>query len=173
MTFRAVAADLKAVRYRVSLGYKDTKKPIVSKPVRVTIWRWIPLSEYDPYYETSGLLFGETAINGVRYVGWGASVYSHAGAWEARFTPGHHCKTFRGVLGVGDVSDDSSSGTIKLTADDQVIYDSSSLTPGMDLPVSVPARQAVRLGIQLLDTSPDGLESWPVIGEPELLCTGV
>ncbi len=48
VTFRAVAADPNTVRYRVSLGYKDTKKPIVSKPVRVTIWRWIPLSEYDP-----------------------------------------------------------------------------------------------------------------------------
>lgn len=173
VTFRAVAADPNTARYRLSLSYKDIKKPIISKPVYVTIWRWIPLSDYDPCYETSGLQFGETTINGVRSVGWGASVFSHAGAWEARFTPGRQCKTFRGVLGVGDVSDDGSSGTIKFTADDQVIYASSSLTPGMELPVSAPLAKSYRLGIQLFDTSPDGLESWPVIGEPELLCTGV
>jgi hypothetical protein len=173
VTFRTVAADLNTARYRVVLSYTDSKAPIFSKPARVTIWRWIPLADYDPYYETSGLLFGEATINGIRYVGWGAAVYSHARAWEARFTPGRHCKTFRGVLGVGDVSDDGSSGTIKFTADDQVIYESSSLTPGMDLHVSVPLATPYRLGIQLFDTSPDGMESWPVIGEPELLCTGV
>ncbi|WP_148575643.1 hypothetical protein [Nocardioides caldifontis] len=173
VTFRAVATDLNDARYRVSLQYRDNRKRFVSNATAVTIWRWIPLSEYDPYYETSGLLFGEAAINGIRYVGWGAAYFSHAGTWEARFTPGRHCKAFSGVLGVADVSDDGSSGTVKLTADDQVIYESTPLTPGMDLPVHIPLSKPYRIGIQLFDTSPDAIESWPVIGEPELLCTGV
>jgi hypothetical protein len=178
VNFGVVATGLNNERYRVTVTYKNAK-PFTSKPVGVTVWRWIPLSEYNPYYETGGAIFGTTSINGHPYKGWGAATYSHAGAWESRFTPGRHCKAFQGVLGLGDVSADGSSGTINFTADDTVAYQSPSLTPGMDVPVVIPLPRPYRIGIQLFDTTPGGTtgrddaESWPVIGDPALLCTGV
>lgn len=178
--FGVVATYLNFERYRVTVTYNNAK-PYTSKPLNVTVWRWIPLSDYDPYYESEpyGTAFGTTTINGHPYTGWGAATYSHTGVWESRFTPGRHCKTFRGVLGVADISADGSSGTVNFTADDTTIYESPSLTPGMDLPVTIPLPNPYRFGIQLFDTTPggttgrDAIESWPVIGEPALLCTGV
>jgi len=41
-----------------------------------------------------------------------AALHSHVGSWEARFTPGRHCKALRGTVGLDDDSDDGSSGTI-------------------------------------------------------------
>jgi hypothetical protein len=180
VSFGAVAVNQNAERYRAVVTYKNAK-PFTSKPVGVTVWRWIPLSEYDPYYEAEpyAAIFGTTTINGQAYKGWGAASYSHTGTWESRFTPGRHCTSFRRVLGLGDISADGSSGVINFTADDTVIYQSAPLTPGMGLPVTVPLAKPYRFGIQLFDTTPggttgrDAVESWPVIGDPALLCTGV
>jgi hypothetical protein len=147
----------------------------------VTVWRWGPLKEYAPYYEAEpgAAIFGTTTINGIAYSGWGAATYSHTGAWESRFTPRRHCKSFNAVLGVGDISDDGSSGSISFTADDEQIYTSPTLAPGMSVPATVPLAKPYRFGIQLLDTTPgdttghDDVEAWPVLGEPSFLCTNV
>jgi hypothetical protein len=177
--FRAVAVEHNTEKHRVKVTYRNAK-PVTSKPAIVTVWRWIPLSDYDPYYETGGTTFGTTTINGKAYDGWGAATYSHVGAWESRFTPGRHCTAFEGVLGVGDISADGSTGSIGFTADDKTVYTSPTLTPGMSVPVTIPLdAKPYRLGIQLADTTPggttgrDAIESWPVIGEPALRCTGV
>lgn len=172
VTFRRVATGLNSERFRARVTY-SLGEPAVSQPVTVKVWRWIPLSNYPPYYATSGAIFGETTLNGQRYKGWGAATYSHVGAWEARFTAGRHCKAFQGVLGVADISADGSSGSISLAADEQTIYTSATLTPGMDVRVKLPLSLPYRFGIQAYDTSPDGVEAWPVIGDPELLCTGI
>jgi len=173
LSFGTVAAGPNTDRYRVSVTYAGKRAAVVSKPISVVVWRWIPLADYRPYYETSSAGTGEVDINGQRYEGWGPAYSSHAGSWEERFTPGRHCKAFRGVLGLSDVSDDGSSGTISYTADDRVVYSSPSLTPGTALHVNLPLAAPYRFGIQALDTSPDKLESWPVIGDPAFLCTGV
>jgi hypothetical protein len=144
----------------------------------VTIWRWIPLSDYDPYYETGGTTFGTFGINGRIYEGWGPLLHSHVGYWEASFTPGRHCAAFRGLVGLDDDSDDASSGTVAITPDDVQIYESQPLAPGTELPVTVPLANPYRLGVILTDTTPGGtdghddIESYPSIGDPTLLCTG-
>jgi hypothetical protein len=179
VSFKRVATNENNERYRVLVTYRNTAKPVVSNAVRVTIWRWIPLSEYAPYYSTGGTGFVTTTINGVAYTGWGVATYSHTGTWESRFTPGRHCKTFKAVLGVADISADGSSGVITFTADDTQVYASPDLTPGMSIPVTVELAKPYRFGIQLLDTTPggttgrDAVESWPVLGAPAFLCTGV
>lgn len=172
VTFTVVATGLNTERHRVSVAYRNGRT-VQSKPVSVKVWRWIPLSDYDPYYETSGTSFGEAMINGHRYKAWGASAYSNAGAWEARFTPGRHCKAFRGVLGVADMSADGSSAEITFLADDQVVFGSAALVPGMAVRVQKAIALPYRFAIQLTDTSPEGAQSWPVIGDPAFLCTGV
>jgi len=181
VTFQAVAVETNVEHHRVVVTYPKTK-PIVSQRVSVTVWRWIPLSDYDPYYEAEpyAAIFGTTTINGRAYRGWGAATYSHTGTWESRFTPGRHCTAFRGILGVGDISADGSTATIAFTADDTAIYESPALTPGMSLPLVLPlAAKPYRFGIQLTDTTPgsttgrDEVEAWPVIGEPAFRCTGV
>ncbi len=168
--FRVVATGENSERYRASVAYRDGRS-VRSKPVTVTVWRWIALSRYAPYYETPGAYFSAVAINGHTYNGY--YTYSSATSWEARFTAGRSCKAFRAVLGVQDKSGDGSSGTIKLTADDAVVYESPVLTPGMDLTVTQALALPYRFGIQLFDTSPDGTKAWPALGEPALLCTGV
>lgn len=174
VVFKRVATGLNRERWRVSVTYGG-KRVERSRPYAVTVWRWIPLSDYAPYYETDSLSLGPHAvdINGHRYEGWGPYSFWGAESWEARFTPGRHCTAFRGVLGVDDISADGSSGTISFTADDETIYTSPSLTPGMDEVVEVPLDAPYRFGVQGVDTSPDGVESWPVIGDPAFLCTGV
>lgn len=179
VAFKVVATGQNSERYRVAVAYKKAKRVLVSKPVAVTIWRWIPLRAYAPYYETGGAGFGTLSINGHVYNGWGAAAYSHFGSWEARFTPGRHCTSFKAVLGVGDISGDGSSGLIAFSADDAPVYTSPALTPGMSVPVTVSLANPYRFGIQLSDTTPGGtsgrddVESWPVLGEPAFLCTGV
>ena len=54
-----------------------------------------------------------------------------------------------------------------------VVYESPQLTPGMDLRIEQPLAAPYRLGLQWLDTSPDGVDGWPGIAEPALLCTGI
>ncbi len=172
VSFAIVAAGPNTDRYRVSVTYAGKRAAVASKPISVTVWRWIPLRDYGPYYSAGHPDFGQVSLNGRRYDGWGAR-YVHVGSWEARFTPGRHCKAFRGVLGLSDTSDDGSSGTIGFTADDGPVYSSPPLTPGTELPVEVALATPYRFGIQLADTSPDKVESWPVIGDPAFLCTGV
>ena len=118
--FKTVATDENTERYRVSVAYRDTAKPLKSRAVKIEVWRWIPLNEYRPYYEAQAYAagFGTTTIAGHAYNGWGAATYSHTGTWESRFTPGRHCKAFKAILGVADISGDGSSGLITLTADD-------------------------------------------------------
>lgn len=179
--FKTVATDENTERYRVSVAYRSATRPVTSSAVSITVWRWIPLNEYDPYYEAQpyATTFGTTVIAGQAYSGWGAASYSHTGTWESRFTPGRHCNAFSAVLGVADMSGDGSSGAITLTADDTQIYASPTLTPGISLPVTVDLAEPYRFGIQLFDTTPggttgrDAVESWPVLGEPAFLCTGV
>jgi hypothetical protein len=179
--FKTVASDENTERYRVSVTYRSAAEPATSRAVNITVWRWIPLKEYAPYYEAQpyAAVFGTTTIAGQAYSGWGAASYSHTGTWESRFTPGRNCKAFKAVLGVADTSGDGSSGAITFTADDAQVYASPALTPGTSVPVTVDMARPYRFGIQLFDTTPggttghDALESWPVLGEPALLCTGV
>jgi hypothetical protein len=137
------------------------------------VWRWIPLSDYPPYYQTSSVGFGQVTINGTAYDGWGPRTYSHVGPWESKYTPGRNCKSFRGVIGLSDISDDGSSGVVKVTVEDAVVYQSPTLTPGMDVPLTLPIALPYRFGLQAFDTSTGVIESWPAIGDPALLCTGV
>lgn len=78
-----------------------------------------------------------------------------------------------GILGVDDQSDDGSSGAIAITADDVSIYESPALTPGMSVKIQVPLALPYRFGLRATDTSPDGVDAYPVIGDPALLCTGI
>lgn len=154
--FKTVATDENTERYRVSVAYRSTAKPLKSRALRIQVWRWIPLNEYRPYYEAQAYAagFGSTTIAGHAYSGWGAATYSHTGTWESRFTPGRHCKSFKAVLGVADISGDGSSGLITLTADDTQIYTSPTLTPGMSVPVTIDLAQPYRFGIQLFAPRP-------------------
>ena len=178
-TFRAIAVEEDAERYRLLVAYKRVKT-VSSPAISVTVWRWIPLSDYAPYYQSEyNMGFGTATINGQAYSGWGPRTYSHTGTWEGRFTPGRHCRSFKGVLGVSDVSADGSSGRISVTADDAIVYESAELSPGMELPVTIAIARPYRIGLQFFDTTPgattgrDEIEAWPVIGGPALLCTGV
>jgi hypothetical protein len=181
LRFKTVATDQNTERYRMSVTYRDVAKPLKSRAVRIVVWRWIPLNEYRPYYEAEPYAagFGSTTIAGHAYSGWGAATYSHTGTWESRFTPGRHCKAFKAVLGIADISGDGSSGLVTLTADDTQVYASPTLTPGMSVPVTIDLATPYRFGIQLFDTTPGGttgrddIESWPVLGEPAFLCSGV
>lgn len=171
-TLHDVATSLNTARYRVVVTRKQGK-PLKSVPVNVAVWRWIPLRNISSYSSTSGAVFSEANVNGSRYKTWGAAWYSSAEFWAAGFTPGRNCKAFAGVLGVDDQSDDGSSGTIAITADDVSIYASPALTPGMSMKIQVPLALPYRFGLRATDTSPDGVEAFPVIGDPTLLCTGI
>lgn len=178
--FKAVAGAADSERFRVGVTYRAAKE-VFSKPVSVKVWRWVPLSDISTYYSSSSLFlsFTTVSINGLAQKAWGPVTYGQDRSWEQRFTPGRRCKSFRALLGLSDLSGDGTSGVIKLTADDQVIYESPALAPGMTVPVAVPLSLPYRFGLQSFDTTPlaptdqKAVRGWPMVGEPELLCSGV
>jgi hypothetical protein len=64
--FKTVATDENTERYRVSVADRHVAQQVKSSAVRITIWRWIPLNEYRPYYEAEAYAagFGSTSIAG-------------------------------------------------------------------------------------------------------------
>ena len=173
-TFKVVATAENIEKYRSQVSYR-TGSPATSPIRAVTVWRWIPLVNYRPYYETNGVLassFISFNLNGNQYLGW--KTYGSYPSWESRYTPGRHCKAFTGVLGVTDDSADGSAATISVGTDaDGTIYNSPILSPGMQTKVNIPLNLPYRVMINARATSASEAAVNPAIGDPELLCTGV
>lgn len=173
-TFSVVADGLNRERYRARVTYRQAK-PSASKPIGVTVWRWIPLTDFRPYYSTYGVSSGSYsnfAMNGRQYMGW--YTYSSYRSWEARYTTGRNCKAFRGELGVRDESSDGSQATITLlTEEDQVLYESPVLAPGAVTVVNLSLAMPYRFSVRATDLSSEKLHALPAIGDPAFLCTGI
>jgi hypothetical protein len=174
-TLRVVAKGLNVQRYRAVAVYRNAPKRAVSNRFSVNVWRWIDLRFFRPYYSTSGVSvheYSQFPMNGDQWLGWYA--YGNNGMWESRHTPGRNCKAFRGVFGLHDGSQDGSSATFTLVADEtQTVFESSRLSPGMVQSVRLDLAKPYRLAIQARNTSPDGVQASPAIGSPQLLCTGL
>ncbi|HEX4812820.1 MAG TPA: hypothetical protein VFV66_08715 [Nonomuraea sp.] len=173
-TFTVVADGINREHYRARATYRQGKAA-VSKRKGVTVWRWISLTNYRPYYSTYGISatpYSNFAMNGRQYIGW--YTYSSYRAWEARYTPGRNCKAFRGELGVRDESNDGSRAIITLlTEEDQVLFESPVLTPGAVTKVSVSMARPYRFTVRAADVSSEGVHALPAIGDPFFLCTGI
>jgi hypothetical protein len=173
--FHVVAGAEDDQRYRARALYDDGKATM-SKPVATTVWHWTNMMEFRAYSYTLGVnssAYNHFRMNGTDYTG-GWATYGNYATWELRFTPGRHCKAFRGVAGLTDDSKDGSSGAIQLVADDTTTaFSSTTLTPGMDQPFQVDLATPYRLFIEAQKTSPADQAAYPAIGNPELLCTGL
>ena len=171
---KVMADGVDSERFRAVATYRD-RKPVVSKAFAVTVWTWTDLSLISSYYETFGISSGaysQFGMNGDQYIGW--YTYDRSGMWEQRYTPGRHCKAFRGVFGVSDSSADGSSAQFTVLTDEtNVVYQSPTLVPGAVTDVQFDLALPYRLSIQARNTSPDGVLSYPAIGNPQLLCTGL
>lgn len=170
--FRVVATDEDQEIYRAVVAYRGlgSKRSPLST---VKVWRWISLGDFRSYYSAGGVSstpYTQIAMNGTTYPGWGT--YGDTPSWETRHTPGRNCKSFRGDLGVQDGSDDGSSATIELLADETTsVYLSGPLTPGMVEHVEIPLDLPYRFTILARSTSPAGIHVYPGIGAPEFLCS--
>ena len=173
-TFKVVATAKNVAKYRARVSYRSGG-PTTSKVAAVTVWRWISLLDYRPYYNTNGVIaapYNSFNINGSQYLGW--KTYGSYPSWESRYTPGRHCKAFTGVLGVTDDSADGSTATISLGTDaDSTIYSSPTLSPGMQSKVNIHMNLPYRFIITARSTSASETAVYPAIGNPEFLCTGV
>jgi hypothetical protein len=160
--------------YRVAVTYRDRAKPVVSKPLKLTVWRWIELREFAPYFQTALTTYGHADMNGAAYAVWGGWAGTTIRAWEARVTPGRNCTKFRAVLGLADTSDDGSSGVVSFAVDEATtIYTSPTLTPGMTVPVELDLTRPYRFGMSAANTSPDKVRAYPMVGNGAFYCTGV
>lgn len=172
--FKVVATAKNFEKYRSQVSYRGGGTA-ASRARRVTVWRWISLMAYQPYYQTNGVIltpYLSFSINGNEYLGWRAD--GSASSWESRYTPGRHCKAFRGVLGVTDSSADGSTATIRFgTPAHSAIYTSPTLSPGMQTKINIALNRPYRFLIHADNTSPSGTGVYPAIGDPALLCTGV
>lgn len=169
--FNVVVTSLNTARYRVVVP--QGRRMMKSRPVSIKVWRWIELREFASYYSTNVTGVSEKLINGSRHRAWGPQYAISNVSWESRYTPGRNCKAFSGVAGLWDASADGSSGVIVLHADDDEIYRSKQLTPGVEVRFQVPLARPYRLALQAFNTSAEDLDAWPLIGDPSLLCTGV
>ena len=173
-TFNLVASGVDRQKIRALVTYRDGAQ-VASKSVGYTIWQWTNLSSFSSYYRTGGVMdysWSQFGMNGDQYVGW----YTLGGydMWEARYTPGRNCKAFRGVFGVTDDSADGSSAEFTLVTDETTtVYQSPSLVPGSVETVQLDLAKPYRFAIQARNTSPDGVWSYPAIGNPQFLCTGL
>ena len=170
--FRPVVNQADSQRFRAVATY-TVGPAVASRPVSVKVWSWTALSVIPDYYKTNGvsdsamLNFG---MNGTQYLGW--YTYGSYGSWEERFTPGRHCKRFRGDFGIQDSSDDASSAEFRITNVDTgaLLYQSPTLAPGMIAHADFALPTPYRISIQATDTSVAELNAYPAIGAPELLC---
>ena len=171
-TFRAVAGEADADRYRARVLYAD-RRPAMSRTATSTVWHWTALTDFDDYFSTgSSSIYFPFAINGQQHTGWAA--YSTVPSWETRWTVGRHCKALRGDLGLQDTSADGASAVVRLVADEtQVVFTSATLTPGTVQHVELPLALPYRLAVQAQNTSTADLKTLPAFGAPELLCTGL
>lgn len=170
LTSLAQQPDVEKLRVRVI--YKGQRKPSVSKPVTVKVWSWVPLREVSSYYSSTHASLGDFSIGGRSYPAWGA-YFGSPTSYESRFTPGRNCKTFRGIAGLTDVSHDGAVGTIQVSADEQLLWTSPSLTPGATVPFELALNLPYRFSLLATNTSPAGVRSYPAVGNPELLCSGL
>jgi hypothetical protein len=171
--FAAIAGEGDTERFRARVLYPDSR-PLMSKPITATVWHWTDFFDFTAYYVTPGVdssKYLSFTMNGRVYRGM--YTRSSGPSWELRFTPGRHCKAFRGELGVTDKSADGSSAAIQLLADDVTVLASGPLTPGMTQPFNLDLATPYRLAIQAQNTSPADQSAYPAIGIPELLCTGL
>ena len=160
--------------YRVAVTYRGRVKPVISKPISLTVWRWIELREFTPYFQTSLALYGQANINGAAYAVWGGYQGTTVRAWEARVTPGRSCTRFRAVLGLADTSDDGSSGVISFAVDEATtIYTSPTLTPGATVPVELNLARPYRFGMSAANTSAEKVKAYPMVGNGAFYCTGI
>jgi hypothetical protein len=164
-------------RTRVTVSYREAPKT-VSDSASTTVWSWTSLTKFRPYYDTDGTSpYVSYAINGTEFAaGW--MTYLTEPSWESRHTLGHHCKAFSGTLGLADDSADGSSATFTISDGTHTLYSSPTLTPGMDKPVHFTFSRIYRIWIHADNTSPDAestddTATYPAIGDPEVLCTGV
>ncbi|MBS2940075.1 hypothetical protein KDN32_20255 [Nocardioides sp. J2M5] len=172
--FVETVTSLNTASYRVAVSYRGRVKPVVSRATSVKVWRWVPLHEFAPYFQTSQATYGESEINGVRYEVWGGLYSYSTRSWEARVTPGRHCMRFRATLGLADTSDDGSTGTIAFTTDESAtVYQSPALTPGMTLPVELALPSPYRFGMQAANTSAEKVKAFPMVGNGAFYCTGI
>lgn len=172
--FTVVPTQENTERYRAVVAYSSTK-PVRSRALTLTVWRWIPLVSYDAYYTAGGVLASSCCsfgMNGASYIGW--KTYGTSKAWESRYTTGRNCKELTGDLGVLDTTDDGASAVMSIVDEaGAVLHQSGALTPGMVEPLDLSLDLPYRFAITAADTSPVGLDAYPAIGDPELLCTGV
>ena len=175
MEFRTTIVAENEALYRVAVTYRDRTRPVVSKPVELTVWRWVELRDFTPYYESPLAGYGSTTMNGDVYAVWGGYAGSTQRAWEARVTPGRNCTRFRAVLGLADSSDDRSSGVISFSVEEATtVYQSPTLVPGMTLPVELDlASKPFRFGLSAANTSPDKVKGYPMVGNGAFYCTGI
>ncbi len=171
--FKSTAQQPNLEKFRVRVQYRDHRRAVVSKPVRVEVWSWVQLREFPAYQYTSGLRLGEASISGRTYEAWTPETWSSARSWESRHTPGRNCKAFRGTAGLIDASADGSTGTIQLFADEAPVWTSPALTPGVAVPFEIPLSMPYRFALLATNSSAPNVKSFPAIGDPELLCTGL
>lgn len=170
--FSALAQQPDVEKLRIRVTYKSQRKSLLSKPVSLKVWSWVPLREISSYYSSTTVTLSELSIGGRSYPAWGA-YYGSATSYESRFTPGRNCKTFRGIAGLTDVSHDGATGTVQVSADDQPVWSSPSLTPGTTVPFELALDLPYRFSLLATNTSPAGVRSYPAVGNPELLCSGL
>lgn len=170
--FKLVATGVDTQRLRALATYRGSRS-VASKPFGVTVWQWTDLAGIPSYYSTNGVSdhpSSQFGMNGDQYIGW--YTYGPYGMWEARYTPGRHCKAFRGVFGVTDSSGDGSSAEFALLADEtSLVYQSPALVPGAVETVEFEVASPYRFAIQARDTSPEDVYAFPAIGNPQFLCS--
>jgi hypothetical protein len=172
LSYRAVAGTAETDVYRAQV-VSQGRRPSMSKAARTTVWHWTSLLKFATYDRTPGSYDFMTsfAMNGVQRSGWFA--YLGYSSYSTGWTVGRHCTAFRADAGVTDKTKPGASATIQLTADDVPVFTSGPLTPGMTQRVELPLASPYRLAVQAQDTSPEGLQGYPALGSPELLCTGL
>lgn len=174
-----LAGEESRVRLRAVVTYKGSRKKVVSRPVVVNYWHWVPITSFTHYAASGGVIdssYVSFMMNGRSWKGW----YSY-GTAESRYTLGRNCTRFKGYAGLTDRSADGSAGTVTLsvvTPQNTVepVWVSPALHPGVLVPVDLRLAAPYRFAIAGQNTSTPIDDrgtlpaAYPAIGDAELLC---
>lgn len=158
--------------YRVVAPRVGNVKAATSKPVTVTVYRWLTLAK-GPFLVSEGTGPGADDINGRRYSGILGSTYGWTEgsyAWNLDRT----CLRVRARFANSDSSAQPAIANISLVADGVSVYAKSFALTKSDVR-TIGVRGVFRLSFDWTSTDPDGTPEGenaasPMMAEPEALC---
>ena len=162
--------------YRVVVPRTATTKQRISKPVKVTVYRWQSLTQVNQRASSVTAVVGKVLINGTTY-GTTSGFVGDTDAFQKGFVDwnlNRSCRQFRARVGNSDDSDSRAVANISLVGDGKAVYAKSFGLTQSEW-VTIDLTGVFRFGFHWTSTNPDGTPedqrgAAAALAGPQILC---